>query len=53
MFMGMNLSLVPEEVSFLHFKGAVSRSSVDDFWSIWSRKCRCGSYFGPVSGLAG
>ena len=32
------LGVVPDEV-VLALRGAVARSSVDDYWSIWSQKC--------------
>ena len=37
------LGVVPEEV-VLALRGAVFRSSVDDFWSIWSRNTELGSF---------
>ena len=37
------LGVVPEEV-VLALRDAVSRSSVDDFWSIWSRNAEAGSF---------
>ena len=37
------LEVVPEEV-VLALRGAVSRSSVDDFWSIWSRNAEAGLF---------
>ena len=35
--------MVPEEV-VLALRGAVSRSSVDGFWSIWSRNAEAGLF---------
>ena len=35
--------MVPEEV-VLALRNAVSRSSVDDFWSIWSRSAEAGLF---------
>ena len=37
------LGVVPEEV-VLSLRNAVSRSSVDDFWSIWSRSVEAGLF---------
>ena len=37
------LGLVPEEV-VLALRNAVSRSSVDDFWTIWSRSAQAGLF---------
>ena len=37
------LGVVPEEV-VLALRNAVSRSSVDDFWSIWSRNAEAGLF---------
>ena len=41
------LGAVPEEV-VLALRDAVSRSSVDDFWSIWSRGAEDGFFFGLI-----
>ena len=35
--------MVPDEV-VLALRDAVSRSSVDDFWSIWSRNAKAGLF---------
>ena len=37
------LGVVPDEV-VLALRGAASRSSVDDFWSIWSRGAELGLF---------
>ena len=39
------LGVVPDDV-VLALRDAVSRSAVDDFWSIWSSNAEAGLYFG-------
>ena len=43
MFFGEELAAVPPNV-VLALRDAVSRSCVDDFWSIWSRKAEAGLF---------
>ena len=42
------LGVVPEDV-VLALRDAVSRSSVDDFWFIWSRSAEAGLFSGLFS----
>ena len=41
MFIGMFLGLFPNEV-VRSLRDAATRSSVDDFWSIWSKNAEAG-----------